>query len=144
MNLGAASHMTRSWHQQIKRAPASERTDQFGTVFDSKAELRRWEELRLMEKAGLISGLARQREFVLAFEGRPVVIRSARYPNGRVCKYTADFVYFQDGKRIWEEHKGVWTPESRLRIAVAEAIYGVEIKITGPAVMKGRRKNAAG
>jgi hypothetical protein len=135
--------MTRPWHQNVRRSPAYERTLD-GVVFDSKAELARWRELKLMQSAGEISGLTRQREFILAFNGRPVLMRSARYPNGRVCKYTADFSYTTaKGVVTVEEHKGHDLPESRLRRAVCEALYGIEIIVTGPAASKTPRKKAA-
>src|SRR5687767_7002985 len=105
--------MTRSWHQRAKRSPASERTSADGLVFDSKAELRRWEELKLLERAGEISGLIRQQEFPLAFNGRAVLMRSGRYPNGRLCTYTVDFSYTDaKGVATFEEFKGHDTPES--------------------------------
>jgi hypothetical protein len=134
----------RSWHQHSKRAPAWERTSAEGFVFDSKAELARWCELKLLQGAGEISNLVRQREFTLAFSGRPVLMRSGRYPNGRVCSYTADFSYTNaEGVVIVEEVKGFDTAESRLRRAVVEALYGIEIIVTGPASSKTPRKGAA-
>ncbi len=134
---------TRSWHQRIKRSSAGERTSVEGFLFDSKAELLRWEELKLLQRDGEISSLDRQRVFTLAFEGRPVLIRSGRYPNGRVCTYTTDFCYFQGNRRVFEEFKGHDTAESRFRRAVVEALYGIEIIVTGPAASKTPRKRAA-
>lgn len=126
--------MKRAWHQNAKRSPASERTDALGNVFHSKSELRRWKELKLLEQIGEISVLERQKEFPLEINGRPVLIRSAGFPKGRPAKYTADFIYFQNGKRVVEEHKGgVDDRESRLRRAIVEAIYRIEIIVTGPA-----------
>jgi hypothetical protein len=85
--------VTRSWHQQVKRSPASERTSEEGTVFDSKAELKRWNQLKLLLRSNKIRSLRRQHKFPLAFEGRAVKIRSKGFPNGRPCVYTADFSY---------------------------------------------------
>jgi hypothetical protein len=129
--------MTRAWHQQVKRAPAAERTVD-GFVFDSKSEAKRWAELRLLERAGGIMNLTRQVAFPLMIDNRPVKIRSAGFPNGRPCVYTADFVYTvrraeDEYAEIVEEHKGHDDSASRLRRAVVEAIYGVEILVTGPA-----------
>lgn len=137
--------MKRAWHQNVRRAPASERTSADGIVFDSKAELRRWEELRLLQVAGEIRDLRRQCEFPLAFNGRAVLMRSPKYPKGRACSYTADFAYTitSNGEPVWEEAKGFDTPESRLRRAVVEALYGIEIIVTGPAASKTPRKRAA-
>lgn len=118
---------------RIRRAPKEERTVD-GVTFDSKAEMNRWLELKMLERAGEISNLVRQHQFVLAFEGRPVKIRSKGYPNGRICQYHADFTYFDKaGKLIVEEVKGVDQEADRLRRAVVEALYGIEILVTGAA-----------
>lgn len=129
--------MTRAWHQNVKRSPAAARTSEEGFVFDSKAELGRWNVLKLLQRAGEISSLMRQRQFPLAFNGVPVKIRSKGYPNGRACVYTVDFVYFNaSGVAVYEEFKGHDDDASRLRRAVVEALYGIEITVTGPAASK--------
>jgi hypothetical protein len=121
---------------RYRRASVADRTSADGVVFDSKAELRRWEELRLLQRAGKISELQRQRKIPLAVNGRPITIRSARYPNGRACVYTLDFSYDdENGKPVYEEFKGLDTAESRLRRAVVEALLGIEITVTGAAAV---------
>ncbi len=112
-------------------APKEERTLD-GVVFDSKAEMHRWQELKLLERAGEISHLMRQVRYPLAVEGRPILIRSQRVPNGRQCQYRPDFIYHdhQLGKWIYEDVKGFQTAESKLRIAVFEAIYNTRVLIT--------------
>ena len=59
-----------------------------GIVFDSKKEARRWNELKLLEKNGVIRNLQRQIKFEL--------IPTQRI-NGKVverpCNYIADFTY---------------------------------------------------
>lgn len=122
---------------RIRRAPKDERTID-GIAFDSKAEMNRWLQLKLLERAGEISQLERQRAFTLAFEGRPVKIRSARYPNGKICQYHADFTYIdKTGKLVVEECKGLDNEADRLRRAVVEALYGIEILVTGAASRAG-------
>lgn len=73
-----------------------------GHVFDSRKEARRFAELRLMEKAGEISGLQTQVPFVL--------IPNQRDERGRVIEravtYKADFVYNRGGKLVVEDTKG--------------------------------------
>jgi hypothetical protein len=100
-----------------------------GVQFHSKGELRRWLELRLLERAGLITLLRRQVPFPLVIDGKPIRIRSAGYPRGRACRYTADFAYIENGIRKVEEFKGMDDTASRLRRAVVEAIYGIEIEV---------------
>lgn len=122
----------------IRRAPKAERTLD-GTVFDSKSEMLRYQELCLLERAGKITNLRRQVKYPLVIDGRPVVIRSVGYPDGRRCFYRADFVYVEiEDNDSWplretlEDWKGIATESSRLRIAVIEAIYNVRVKVTGP------------
>lgn len=121
-----------------------------GEVFDSKAEMDRYGVLLLREKLGEIRNLRRQVKYPLAIEGRPVKIRSPRYKNGRQCVYTADFVYQEPQEPphyIWvtiiEESKGYHTDASRLRIAVFEAQYGIEVRMTGEQKMRRRRKRVS-
>ena len=70
-----------------------------GIVFDSKKEAERYYELMLLQKAGEISNLELQKEFLLlpAENGEKAV------------KYIADFVYIENGKMIVEDVKGVRT-----------------------------------
>ena len=74
--------------------------------FDSKKEKARYDELLLMQRAGMIQGLTRQVRFELI---------PAQYQNGkcieRRCDYVADYTYWQDGKFIVEDCKGYRTPE---------------------------------
>lgn len=74
-----------------------------GITFDSKKEALRYEELRMLEKAGMISDLRMQVPFEL--------VPSFRY-NGqaiRAVKYIADFVYLDGGRTIVEDVKGYKT-----------------------------------
>lgn len=84
-----------------------------GMEFDSKLEARRFSQLRLMEKAGMIHGLERQVEFELI----PVQREPDRTgPRGGIikghviekkCSYFADFVYYdKEGQRVVEDAKG--------------------------------------
>lgn len=100
-----------------------------GMTFDSKAEVRWWEQLKLRQMAGEISDLKRQVPFLLVINSVPVKIRSDGYPKGRVCRYTADFTYTEGGVRRILDVKGADDPASRLRRAVVEAIYGVVVEV---------------
>ena len=121
-----------------------------GERFDSRAEMDRYGVLCLREKMGEIRNLRRQVKYPLAIEGRPVKIRSPRYKNGRQCVYTADFVYeewrhddmatLSRWWRVVEECKGYHTDAARLRIAIFEAQYGIQVRMTGEQKMRKRRK----
>lgn len=104
-----------------------------GAYFDSKGEYRRWQDLKLLERAGQITDLERQVKYPLSINGRPIKIRSKGYPAGRQCTLTLDYRYFEDGTLVVEDFKGYDTPASRLRRAVFEAQYGIPVRITGAA-----------
>ena len=83
------------------------KTEVDGITFDSKREARRYAELRLMEKAGEISGLQTQVPFVLIPNQRDD-------ETGRVIEraltYRADFMYNdRTGKLVVEDAKGYRT-----------------------------------
>lgn len=89
-----------------------------GIQFDSKKEAKRYQELKLMEDAGMISRLERQVEFVLIpeqreFNAREIYTKGPKkgsFKPGKLLErklvYIADFVYMKDGKVIVEDVKG--------------------------------------
>lgn len=87
-----------------------------GITFDSKAEAKRWQQLKVMEQAGEIHSIVRQPVFPL-------------YVNGNlVCKYVADFKYLQrSGGLVVEDVKGVRTAVYILKRKLVKAIYGIDI-----------------
>lgn len=92
--------------------------------FDSKAEYRRWQELKLLEKAGEITHLQRQQKLLL--QG----LRGAvTYPNGRQAAVVVDFSYREHGELVYEDTKGRQTDKSKLQHAVLAA-QGIEIRIS--------------
>ena len=86
-----------------------------GKRFASKAEARRYSELVLLERGGVISNLETQRAFELKVNG--VLI----------CRYLADFVYFENGKRMVEDTKGVRTPVYAIKRKLMRALYDIDI-----------------
>jgi hypothetical protein len=94
-----------------------------GIRFDSKWEAHRWQELTLMQRAGEIRKLERQRPFA-------IVINEIH-----VCNYVADFVYerlerFGAGEswqRVVEDAKGFRTEMYRLKKKLLRASLGIEI-----------------
>ena len=67
-----------------------------GMTFDSKKELKRWQELELLELAGQITDLNRQ----ITFELLP------KQGEMRAVKYIADFMYCENGANFCEDVKG--------------------------------------
>ena len=99
----------------------SRKTTVNGITFASKLEAERYQQLRLLERAGEISGLQLQTEFqILKGWVHPETgekIRS-RY-------YVADFVYIEEStnKMVVEDTKGVETAEFRLKWAMVKSLY---------------------
>lgn len=92
-----------------------------GIKFDSKREARRYQELRLLERAGAIARLELQVKYTLTVNGQ------------KIGRYTADFVYFENGQRVVEDVKSPATKKARdyvLRKKLLRAIHGIEIRET--------------
>lgn len=85
-----------------------------GEVFDSRKEARRWSELQLLQKAGMITGLRRQVPFPLI--PSQVYRENGKKKTERPVQYIADFVYYDnEGRFIVEDTKGVRTREYILK-----------------------------
>ena len=88
-----------------------------GHTFDSKAEARRYEQLSLLEKAGVIKNLRLQPEYELI----------PRFKKGnrtfRKTVYIADFEYVEDGRKIVEDVKGFATDVYKLKKKLFEYRY---------------------
>lgn len=110
-------------------------TTPYGT-FDSQKELRRWKELRLLERAGLISDLQRQVKFeLIPTQREPDIIgkRGGHRPGKLIfksCSYVADFVYTEDGKMVVEDVKGLRTKEYIIKCKLMLWIHDIRIKET--------------
>ena len=94
------------------------KTEIDGIVFDSKHEAARYQELRLLERAGEINNLRLQVPYIL--------IDKSKY--GRSIKYVADFVYERNGLVVVEDAKGVRTPVYRLKKRMLAEKYGIKIE----------------
>ena len=81
-----------------------------GYRFDSLAEARRYEELRLMERAGAISDLRLQPRYELQ---RGFTDNDGK--RQRAIVYIADFAFTENGLRIVEDCKGAITKEYAIK-----------------------------
>jgi hypothetical protein len=95
-----------------------------GIKFHSKGEANRYRELKLLERAKVISELELQPAFSLACGGTPI-----KYASGRQAKYIADFRYKENGETVVEDFKGADTDISKLKRAIVKAQYGVDVKL---------------
>lgn len=87
----------------------AQKTTVAGITFDSKAEAERYTELKLLEKAGVISGLRLQPVYPLQSGFNR---NDKRY---RPIKYKADFEYIQDNQTVVEDVKGVETEAFKIK-----------------------------
>lgn len=107
-----------------------------GITFDSKHEAARYQELRLMEKAGLIRDLHVQQRFALDVG------------DTHIANYLADFTYDE-----WVLADGLWhpvvedtkspitrTPTYRLKAKLMKALHGITIRETIRPVRRKRAK----
>lgn len=97
-----------------------------GIKFDSGHEAQRYAELKLLEKAGVISNLERQRVYTL------LGIQKDKAGNiiERPVKYIADFVYKdKHGKTVVEDAKSpaTRTPAYIIKRKLMLAIYGIRV-----------------
>lgn len=98
-----------------------------GHKFPSLSEGRRYSELKILERAGKIHSLELQPAFKFTIDGRPVLIRSDRYPNGRHAGYKADFRYWDNERRaiVVEDckSKATRTEAYKIRRALVECMW---------------------
>lgn len=96
-----------------------------GIWFASKAEAKRYGELKLLQKYDKIKLLALQVPFswtvTYSCEGRSVTKKET---------YVADFAYTEDGKQIVEDVKGCVTAVYRHKRKMMKVLLGIEIRET--------------
>ena len=94
-----------------------------GITFHSKSESVRYQELKMLERAGEISGLRLQVPFEL--------LPGEEGPDGiklRPLKYVADFVYLdKNGNQVVEDKKGFRTPEYKIKKRLMWHILHIQI-----------------
>lgn len=91
-----------------------------GQVFDSQRECQRYGVLRLLERAGKISDLQRQVKYELI----------PKQEGERACYYIADFVYYEDGKKVVEDCKGMKTDVYKIKKKLMLWVHGIRIRET--------------
>lgn len=92
-----------------------------GIEFASKREARRYQELRLLERAGEIADLQLQPKFPLEVNGQ------------KIGSYIADFSYHPTfrgatmAQLVVEDAKGVRTPVYNIKKKLVRALHGVDV-----------------
>lgn len=130
--------MTYRFNKQSKYK--AKKTTIGGITFDSKKEATRFQELKLLEKAGKISNLQRQVKYVL--------IPAQYIPTGEVYRqgknkgkpkiklaerevsYYADFQYEENGETVVEDtkSKGTQTPQYIIKRKLMLWVHGVKVR----------------
>ena len=109
-----------------------------GIKFDSKKEAKRYKELKMLEKAGIISNLQRQVKYTLIpaqYEHTGEVYtkgnNKGKPKKGRLiereCAYYADFVYICDGETVVEDTKGMKTPDYIIKRKLMFYLHNIRI-----------------
>jgi hypothetical protein len=94
-----------------------------GITFDSKAEARRYGELKMMREGGLIHNLRTHPRYVLL---EPFTVKGIRY---RGVTYVADFAYIENGQQVVEDVKGKRTAVYNLKEKLFMDRYGDKIEL---------------
>ena len=108
-----------------------------GIEFDSRKEARRYQELLLLQRGGVIQNLQLQVKFVLIpaqyetyerYGARGQRLKDGQRLVEKECSYKADFVYEQDGKKVVEDTKGFKTKDYIIKRKLMLYIHGIKIK----------------
>ena len=126
VSVSGSAKVRANKHNAVKR-------EYNGMTFDSGRELRRWQELELMQKAGVITCLRRQVAFVLA-ESVTLPDENGNQRKKPDIRYIADFVYCDSGisRDIVEDAKSPHlrkNPVFRLKIHLMKLRYGIEVML---------------
>lgn len=105
-----------------------------GITFDSQKEAKRYKELSLMERAGMISDLQRQVKYVLIPPQREpdTIGKKGGIHKGKLIErevsYVADFVYQENGQTVVEDTKGFRTKDYLLKRKMMLFFHGIKIR----------------
>jgi len=88
-----------------------------GIKFDSKKEANRYQELKLLQKAGDISDLKLQQSYT-------IIVGDVK-----VCRYISDFTYIKNNssESVCEDCKGFRTQTYIIKRKLMKACFGIEI-----------------
>lgn len=91
--------------------------------YASAKEAKRAGELKLMQRAGLISDLREQVEFELI----PTQSRDGKVIE-RACKYRSDFAYNEGNQLVIEDTKGMRTKDYIIKRKLMLQVHGIQIR----------------
>lgn len=95
--------------------------------YDSKREAKRAAELKLLEKAGVISNLQEQVVYEL-IPSQYRIVNGKKKCIERAIKYIADFQYVENGNTVVEDAKGFRTEVYRIKKKLMLYFHDIRIK----------------
>lgn len=95
--------------------------------YDSKREAKRAAELKLLEKAGVISHLQEQVVYEL-IPSQYRIVSGKKKCIERAMKYIADFQYVENGNTVVEDAKGFRTEVYRIKKKLMLYFHDIQIK----------------
>lgn len=107
-------------HQPIRSKYGNRIVEYDGYKFDSQGESMRYYQLKMLQKAGKISGL----QVHVPFE---LIPKDGKH---RAIYYEADFVYIEDGQKIVEDFKGFRTDVYKIKKRMMKWLYDIDIRET--------------
>lgn len=105
------------------RKYGNRKVERDGIVFDSVKECQRYCELKLMQRAGVISDLQLQ----VPYELIPTQRIDGKLAE-KAVNYVADFVYKQNGQTVVEDTKGMRTRDYIIKRKLLLYRHGIRIK----------------
>lgn len=105
------------------RKYGNRKVERDGIVFDSVKECQRYCELKLMQRAGVISDLQLQ----VPYELIPTQRIDGKLAE-KALNYVADFVYKQNGQTVVEDTKGMRTRDYIIKRKLMLYVHGIRIR----------------
>jgi len=115
----AKAHLAKAKNGRSEANPGPKKYHSIKTNgYDSKAEAKRAEELKLLQRAGKISDLQEQVHFELI----------PKQAGERAVIYKADFTYWENGSLVVEDVKGMKTREYVIKRKLMLHVHGIRIR----------------
>jgi hypothetical protein len=108
-----------------------------GIEFDSRKEARRYQELLLLQRAGVIRDLKMQVKYVLIpaqyetyerYGKKGQRLKDGQRTLEKECSYIADFVYEENGIEVVEDTKGIKTKDYIIKRKLMLYVHGIRVK----------------
>ena len=122
------------YRQYYQGKYGNKKTTVDGITFDSQKEAKRYKELSLMERSGMISDLQMQVKYVLIPAQREpdTIGKKGGLHKGKLIErevsYVADFVYQENGHTVVEDTKGFRTKDYLLKRKMMLYFHGIKIR----------------